>query len=130
MCTHFRRTWCVNLRCLACCWALPRSRAVVRSKDSSGIRVATGQHITPYAVPGAQVQKLHTDFRSDDSADGSNGVTTALSPDGKTLLILTTGFQLRLQQGRRHASGISRPGSDHRAAHGSYHFKRRVGLRV
>ena len=58
---------------------------------SLSTRVSTGQRITPYAAPGTQIQKLHTDFRSDDNADGANAVTTALSPDGTTLLILTTG---------------------------------------
>jgi YVTN family beta-propeller protein len=56
-----------------------------------GMRVATGQRITPSAAPGAQVLRLHTDLRSDENADAANAVTTALSPDGTTLLILTSG---------------------------------------
>jgi len=92
MCTHFRRTWVCELAVSGLLLGAAAVPGRGQEQDSSGIRVATGQHITPYAVPGAQVQKLHTDFRSDDSADGGNGVTTALSPDGKTLLILTTGF--------------------------------------
>ena len=58
----------------------------------AGVRVATGQRVTPLAAPGSTVQKLHTDLRSDDNANGANAVTTALSPDGSTLLILTSGF--------------------------------------
>src|SRR5947209_2956403 len=57
----------------------------------TGMRVATGQRITPSAAPGTQVLRLHTDLRSDENADASNAVTTALSPDGSTLLILTSG---------------------------------------
>ena len=56
------------------------------------VRVSTGQRITPLAAPGTIVQRLHTDLRSDENADAANAVTSALSPDGKTLLILTSGF--------------------------------------
>src|SRR5215470_3041596 len=56
-----------------------------------GTRVATGQRITPAAAPGAQVLPLHTGLRSDNNADAANAVTTAMSPDGSTLLILTSG---------------------------------------
>jgi YVTN family beta-propeller protein len=38
------------------------------------------------------MQSLHTDLRSDNNADASNAVSTALSPDGSTLLVLTSGF--------------------------------------
>jgi hypothetical protein len=44
------------------------------------------------AAPGSQVLPLHTDLRSDDNANAANAVTTALSPDGSTLLILTSGY--------------------------------------
>ena len=57
-----------------------------------GVRVATGQRVTPLAAPGTVIQQLHTDLRTDDNADASNAVTSALSPDGSTLLILTSGF--------------------------------------
>jgi YVTN family beta-propeller protein len=54
--------------------------------------VATGAWITPLAAPGSAIYELHTDLRSDDNADAANAVTSALSPDGKTLLILTSGY--------------------------------------
>jgi YVTN family beta-propeller protein len=66
-------------------WAQGKQRTL-------GVRVATGQRVTPLAAPGSIIQKLHTDLRSDDNADAANGVTTALSPDGSTLLILTSGY--------------------------------------
>jgi DNA-binding beta-propeller fold protein YncE len=56
------------------------------------MRVATGAWITPLAAPGSALYKLHTDFRADDNADAANAVSTALSPDGTTLLILTSGY--------------------------------------
>src|SRR5215469_4000149 len=58
---------------------------------NSGTRIATGQRITPAAAPGSRVMPLHTDLRADTNADAANAVTTALSPDGSTLLILTSG---------------------------------------
>src|SRR5215469_7560715 len=54
-------------------------------------RVATGQFVTPAAAPGSVVLRLRTDLRSDNNADAANAVSTALSPDGSTLLILTSG---------------------------------------
>jgi YVTN family beta-propeller protein len=54
--------------------------------------VATGAWITPLAAPGSAIYELHTDLRSDDNADAANAVSTALSPDGTTLLILTSGY--------------------------------------
>jgi hypothetical protein len=61
-------------------------------REARGTHVSTGQRITPDAAPGTQVLRLHTDFRYDDNGDGGNAVSTALSTDGKTLLILTSGF--------------------------------------
>jgi YVTN family beta-propeller protein len=63
-----------------------------RDREMLRLRVATGQHITPLAAPGSSLEALHTDLRADDNADAANAVTSALSPDGSTLLILTSGF--------------------------------------
>src|SRR5215471_435870 len=48
----------------------------------------TGQFITPTAAPGSTIQQLATGLRADGNADASEAVNTALSPNGKTLLIL------------------------------------------
>jgi YVTN family beta-propeller protein len=67
----------------------------LQADDVSGggrTQVATGAWITPLAAPGSVIYELHTDFRSDDNANAANAVTSALSPDGTTLLILTTGY--------------------------------------
>ena len=69
-----------------------RSPAAGDGSEAQSIRIATGQRVTPLAAPGSALQKLHTDLRTDDNADASNAVTSALSPDGSTLLILTSGF--------------------------------------
>lgn len=52
----------------------------------------TGQVITPAAAPGSTFAPLPTGLRKDGSADAAEAVTTALSPDGKTLLVLTSGY--------------------------------------
>jgi YVTN family beta-propeller protein len=52
----------------------------------------TGQYLTATAAPGSSYQRLETDLRPDGNADADDAVSTALSPDGKTLLVLTTGF--------------------------------------
>lgn len=38
------------------------------------------------------MQALSTGLRSDENANAANAVTTALSPDGSTLLVLTSGY--------------------------------------
>src|SRR5579872_3616118 len=52
----------------------------------------TGQVITPTAAPGSTIQVLSTGLRSDGNADAAEAVKTALSPDGETLLVLTSGW--------------------------------------
>jgi YVTN family beta-propeller protein len=70
----------------------------------------TGQFITPLAAPGSTIQVLSTGLRTDGDADASQAVKTALSPDGKTLLILTSGWNRdnRLPDG----TPITYPGID------------------
>src|SRR5215471_14428072 len=52
----------------------------------------TGQVITPTATPGSTLQVLSTGLRSDGNADAAQAVNTQLSPDGRTLLVLTSGW--------------------------------------
>jgi len=52
----------------------------------------TGQFITPTAAPGSTIQALATGLRADGNADASEAVNTALSPDGTTLLVMTSGW--------------------------------------
>jgi len=61
---------------------------------NGGSLLATGQTITPAAAPGSTFERLATGLRSDGTADAAEAVTTALSPDGKTLLVLTSGHNL------------------------------------
>jgi YVTN family beta-propeller protein len=62
-----------------------------------GSLLPTGQTITPTAAPGSTFERLATGLRSDGTADAAEAVTTALSPDGKTLLVLTSGYNLNFK---------------------------------
>ncbi len=57
-----------------------------------GALLPTGQIITPAAAPGSIFAPLATNLRTDGNADAAEAVSTALSPDGKTLLVLTSGY--------------------------------------
>ncbi len=57
-----------------------------------GALLPTGQVITPAAAPGSTFAPLATGLRKDNNADAAEAVTTTLSPDGKTLLVLTSGY--------------------------------------
>jgi len=71
--------------------------AVVQSEMHSsplveGQLLPTGARITPDATPGAVSQVLNPDLAALPGQLVDHAVTTALSPDGKTLLILTSGY--------------------------------------
>ncbi len=52
----------------------------------------TGQALTPAAAPGAIFQPLNPDLPDDPAFTAGQAAAVALSPDGRTLLILTSGF--------------------------------------
>src|ERR1700722_528112 len=54
----------------------------------------TGQFITPRAAPGALFQPLNPRLAGDPSYTAGQASAVALSPDGRTLLILTSGYNL------------------------------------
>jgi YVTN family beta-propeller protein len=59
---------------------------------NGGAILPTGQVITPTAAPGSTFTILGTDRRSDNNAAAAEAVTITLSPDSKTLLVLTSGY--------------------------------------
>ena len=59
------------------------------------VRIPTGQFITATAAPGSRMYELSTGLRSDRNADAAEAVTTALSPDGTKLLVLTSGYNFK-----------------------------------
>ncbi|MFI4936186.1 MAG: bifunctional YncE family protein/alkaline phosphatase family protein [Caulobacterales bacterium] len=54
--------------------------------------VPTGQFITPAAAPGSIFQPLNPGLPGEPAYTAGQAAAVALSPDGRTLLILTTGF--------------------------------------
>lgn len=58
----------------------------------SGGLLPTGEYITPQITPGSSFLRLSTGLRADGTGDGNGGISTALSPNGKTLLVLTSGY--------------------------------------
>jgi YVTN family beta-propeller protein len=85
-----------NISCCSCalltlllCLMAP---ALAGGQQVGGNLLPDGFYITPTAAPGSIFQGLPTGLRPDGSADADGAVTTALSPDGTALLILTTGY--------------------------------------
>ncbi len=67
----------------------------------AGVAVAgevtpTGQSITPTAAPGALFQRLNPDLPNLPSFTAGQASALALSPDGRTLVILTSGYNLNV----------------------------------
>ncbi len=63
--------------------------------NSGGPQIlSTGQRITPLAAYGSRFEQLNPNLADNPEYTVGQAVTTALSPDGKTLLILTSGFNV------------------------------------
>src|SRR5689334_5687730 len=52
----------------------------------------TGVHVTPLAAPGSTFDTLHPDLPDFPDFIAGEAVSTALSPDGATMLVLTSGY--------------------------------------
>lgn len=52
----------------------------------------TGQRLTPEAAPEAQLQRLQPGLAGDAAYAADGAVTSLLSPDGRTLVVLTSGY--------------------------------------
>jgi YVTN family beta-propeller protein len=61
---------------------------------------ATGQRLTPTAAPGSVFQTLNPHLAEVPDYTAGQAVSTVVSPDGKTLLVLTSGFNRRY--GKKH----------------------------
>jgi hypothetical protein len=70
-------------------------------KGSEAADLPTGMHITPTAARGASFSVLRPDLADRPNFTAGHAVTSATSPDGNTLLILTSGYNINYdQQGR------------------------------
>ncbi|MEO6147743.1 MAG: hypothetical protein ABIT70_12000, partial [Sulfuriferula sp.] len=66
------------------------SAALVIHTD--GTQLPTGARITPKAAPGARFERMNPDLPTLPNFQVGQAVSTDLSPDGNTLLILTSGY--------------------------------------
>ncbi len=74
--------------------AVADSEMVIRPAAGSPVSyvLPTGQRITPLSAPGSYMERLATGLRADGDADAAGAMSLALSPDGSTLLVLTSGY--------------------------------------
>src|SRR3569623_2546467 len=79
---------------IAAGWAL--AGAVAAQPLQTGEPTPTGFAITPTAAAGAQFQALNPDLPGLPQFTAGQASAVALSPDGRTLLILTSGFNRML----------------------------------
>ena len=66
------------------------------SASAQSVVVPTGATITPAAAPGSVFEPLKVALPDYPNYSPDDAETTAVSPDGKTLLILTSGYNLNL----------------------------------
>src|SRR5579859_5278694 len=73
--------------------------------DADGkTRIPTGQFITPLAAPGSSFERLNPHLRNFPDYTVGQAMSEALSPDGTTLLILTSGYnRLNNAEGKQSA---------------------------
>jgi YVTN family beta-propeller protein len=58
----------------------------------TGARLPTGDSITPTAAPGSMLAQLNPGLSGNTKFLADHAASTAVSPDGKTLLVLTSGY--------------------------------------
>jgi YVTN family beta-propeller protein len=77
-----------------------------RARTAEAEQLPTGLSITPTAARGAKFQTLNPELPKYPTFRAGQAVTTTISPDGKTLLILTSGYNLLNDaEGRRDPAG-------------------------
>src|SRR5579864_3223881 len=82
----------VGVACQIEARSLPDDDDVYGAKSAD---LPTGMRITPTAVPGARFSVLNPELPGSPKFTAGQAVSTAVSPDGKTLLILTSGYNIR-----------------------------------
>jgi len=70
------------------------------------------QTITPLAPAGSQFQQLNPDLPDDPAWLATHAATTAVSPDGSTLLVLTSGYNRVFDQGSNSLTSFYKPDSN------------------
>ncbi|HEY6515363.1 MAG TPA: bifunctional YncE family protein/alkaline phosphatase family protein [Steroidobacteraceae bacterium] len=64
------------------------------AEDEDRSELPTGQFVTPLAAPGADFTDLNPHLKDFPRHRAGQAISEALSPDGRTLLILTSGFNV------------------------------------
>lgn len=93
--------------CLLMFMVLAFEVSQVRAQDEAGARqvMPSGQFITPLAPKGAAFSKLNPGLKDFPDYTVGQAVKTAISPDGSTLLVLTSGYnRLNNSHGEREAA--------------------------
>jgi DNA-binding beta-propeller fold protein YncE len=81
-----------NLACLfVLSFALLES-VTARAAQAAPEALPTGMSMTPLAAPGSTLDRLNPDVKDHPDYTVDHPITTAISPDGGTLLIVTSGF--------------------------------------
>src|SRR5215831_4662100 len=75
-----------------------RSKPKPRTGQAKAETLPTGMSITPTAARGSTLQALNPDLPERPEFTAGHPITTAISPDGNTLLILTSGFNRNLDE--------------------------------
>ncbi|MGA8109680.1 MAG: hypothetical protein WB974_09605 [Acidobacteriaceae bacterium] len=96
----------LSITLLASAWiAGPGREASAQNHPSHPQIMPSGQLITPLAPKGAKFSKLNPGLRDFPDYTVGQAVKTAISPDGNTLLVMTSGFnRLNDAQGHREAA--------------------------
>ncbi|GAC1527159.1 MAG: hypothetical protein NVS2B8_13330 [Vulcanimicrobiaceae bacterium] len=81
---------------------MPRHRLDVGGTFAGTSFLPTGVFITPTAAQNSQFMPLATGLRPDGNADATDASATALSPDGKQLLVLTSGYNTNFNDQSNH----------------------------
>ncbi|HEX4301069.1 MAG TPA: phosphoesterase [Gammaproteobacteria bacterium] len=68
--------------------------AAMHTDDDDRTELPTGQFITPLAAPGASFEPLNPHLHDFPDYTAGQAMSEALSPDGRSLLVLTTGYNV------------------------------------
>jgi DNA-binding beta-propeller fold protein YncE len=93
------------LAAVICLAAALASAAQQRSTPPKSQALPTGMDITPTAAPGAVFESLDPELPAYPDFRAGGAVSTAISPDARTLLVLTSGYNVLYDaRGKRDAS--------------------------
>lgn len=89
-----KQTMFLALACAVIALALPAAQAQDTPNPDSQDLPNMAQQITPLAPPGSRFEPMNPDLTANPSWLAGQAVTTVASPDGKTLLVLCSGFNI------------------------------------